>query len=111
MSIEVPVTTRHHRDMTERLLKATNVNHTQTHCAGPCMLDINHIYLVDQSILINWMSPFLILGVPGVLFSFLFYSESIFLLANSEDPDQTPRSVASDLGLHYLPMSQNGTLG
>ena len=25
--------------------------------------------------------------------------------ANSEDPDQTPHSVASDLGLRYLPMS------
>ena len=25
--------------------------------------------------------------------------------ANSEDPDQTPRSAASDLGLHCLPMS------
>ena len=25
--------------------------------------------------------------------------------ANSGDPDQTPHSVASDLGLHYLPMS------
>ena len=25
--------------------------------------------------------------------------------ANSGDPDQTPRSVASDLGLPYLPMS------
>ena len=25
--------------------------------------------------------------------------------ANSVDPDQTPRSVASDLGLHYLPPS------
>ena len=24
--------------------------------------------------------------------------------ANSGDPDQTPLSVASDLGLHYLPM-------
>ena len=30
----------------------------------------------------------------------------MFLLANSEDPDQTPRSAASDLGLHCLPMSQ-----
>ena len=28
-----------------------------------------------------------------------------FLLANSEDPDQPPRSAAADLGLHYLPMS------
>ena len=26
--------------------------------------------------------------------------------ANSGDPDQTPHSVASDLGLRYLPMSQ-----
>ena len=25
--------------------------------------------------------------------------------ANSRDPDQTPHSVASDLGLHYLHMS------
>ena len=25
--------------------------------------------------------------------------------ANSGDPDQTSHSVASDLGLHYLPMS------
>ena len=27
------------------------------------------------------------------------------LFANSEDPDQTPRSVASDLGLHCLPIT------
>ena len=31
--------------------------------------------------------------------------------ANSGDPDQTPHSVASDLGLHYLPMSHKKTLG
>ena len=30
--------------------------------------------------------------------------------ANSVDPDQTPRSAASDLGLHCLPMSHLGTL-
>ena len=28
------------------------------------------------------------------------------LLANSEDPDQTPRSAASDLGLQCFPMFQ-----
>ena len=44
-------------------------------------------------------------------FSFLFYFEYILLLANSEDPDQTPRSAASDLGQHCLPMAKNGTLG
>ena len=27
--------------------------------------------------------------------------------ANSKDPDQTPHSVASDLGLHCLPISHN----
>ena len=26
-------------------------------------------------------------------------------VSNSEDPDQIPHSAASDLGLHYLPMS------
>ena len=40
-------------------------------------------------------------------FSFLFYIEWIFLLTISEDPDQTPRSAASDLGLHCLLMSHN----
>ena len=35
-------------------------------------------------------------------FSFLFLIE--LMLANSEDPDQT--FVASDLGLHCLPMCQ-----
>ena len=28
------------------------------------------------------------------------------LFANSGDPDQTPRSAASDLGLHYLPVTR-----
>ena len=30
------------------------------------------------------------------------------VFANSEDPDQTPRSAASDLGLHYLPVTLLG---
>ena len=30
------------------------------------------------------------------------------LFANSEDPDQTPRYAASDLGLHCLPISLLG---
>ena len=37
------------------------------------------------------------------MYFFIFYSISNrFLFANSEDPDQTPRSAASDLGLHCL---------
>ena len=35
----------------------------------------------------------------------MFYSNSFALNANSVDPDQTPQNAASDLGLHYLPMS------
>ena len=50
--------------------------------------NLTHICLVDPSVLINWTSPFSILGVSSILFH--FYS---FLLANSEDPDQTPRSA------------------
>ena len=30
------------------------------------------------------------------------------VFANSEDPDQTPRSAASDLGLHCLPITLLG---
>ena len=33
-----------------------------------------------------------------------FLLKSNILLAISEDPDQTPRSAASDLGLHCLSM-------
>ena len=38
-------------------------------------------------------------------FSFLFKFSKKTIQANSGDPDQTPHFVASDLGLHYLPMS------
>ena len=42
------------------------------------------------------------------MYFFQLYSiQNRFLLANSEDPDQTPRSVASELCLHCLPMYQN----
>ena len=32
----------------------------------------------------------------------------VILFANSGDPDQTPRSAASDLGLHCLPVTLLG---
>ena len=38
-------------------------------------------------------------------FSFLFKFLQKIMHANSGDPDQTPHSVASDPGLHCLPMS------
>ena len=40
----------------------------------------------------------------------MFCRNSVFN-ANSVDPDQTPHSVASDLGLHFLTMSFSGTTG
>ena len=54
---------------------------------------ISYHYQLEQSI-------FVLRGVRWY-FSFLFK----IMQANSGDPDQTPHSVASDLGLPYLPMS------
>ena len=64
---------------------------------------LTHICLVDLFILINWKSPFPILGVAGVLFHFYSIFDRNFLLGNSTDPDQTPQ----DLGLHC---PKNGAL-
>ena len=58
---------------------------------------------MEYSILIYWTSPFIILGVSGVLF--LFSSFFIEILVSSVDPEYTPHSAASDLGLHCLPRS------
>ena len=43
-------------------------------------------------------------GVGSVLL-LLFYFLWKILLANNVDPDQNPHYVASDLGLHRLPMT------
>ena len=45
------------------------------------------------------------MGICLVLIVTIFFVESSELLANSLDPDQTPRFAASDLGLHFLLMS------
>ena len=38
-----------------------------------------------------------------------FWRKMAERFANSGDPDQTPRSAASDLGLHCLPVSPLGS--
>ena len=43
-------------------------------------------------------------GVWSILL-LLFYFSWKMLLANTVDPDQMPHDVASDLGLHCLPMT------
>ena len=73
---------------------------------------LTHICPVVSSILINWMSPFPILGVSGVLFHFFF----IFVIEIDVSKQWRPlsdaaQSAVSDLGLHCLPMSLYGMLG
>ena len=47
-----------------------------------------------------------VLRAVGCYFSFLFkFNTTLFLEANSWDPEQTPLSAASDLDLHGLHMS------
>ena len=43
-----------------------------------------------------------------IILLLLCFIESPVFNANSVDPDQTPRSAASDLGLHCLPVSLLG---
>ena len=77
------------------------------------VVSLTHIRLVDPAILINWMSPFPIIGVSGVLFHFYSISNRSScwqkvktLIRHHILQCQTPRSAASDLGLHCLPMSK-----
>ena len=67
------------------------------------------MYMLDESICH--------LGVCRAYFvAFIHFGWQI-LLANTVDPDQTPHYVASDLGLHCLPMTfygfpgENGLIG
>ena len=72
-------------------------------------LRLTHCVQVDSSNVICWMSQFVVLGVSGLFYHFY----SIFdgkrwgqtLLANTVDADQMLHYVASDLGLHCLPMT------
>ena len=56
---------------------------------------VGHCYQLDQTI-----SALRVVG-----WYFLFEIKENILYANSGDPDQTPRSAASDLGLRCLSMS------
>ena len=54
--------------------------------------------LVDSSIVTCWMSPFIILGMSGLFCAFIL---CLMKSVNNSDPT----FVASDLGLHCLPMT------
>ena len=62
---------------------------------------------MDSSTLTLWTGPgrFPIYGMSGQFLLLPCFIEITVFNANSVDPDQTPRSVASDLDLHYLTMS------
>ena len=56
-----------------------------------------HLHTSDRSIS-NKRSGWIVLFLPCLI-------EISVFKANNVDPDQTPRTMASDLGLHVLPMS------
>ena len=60
---------------------------------------------MDSSTITIWTGPFLISAVSDWFLLLSYFKELSELNANNVDPDQTPRSAASDLGLRCLPMS------
>ena len=60
---------------------------------------------MDYSTSTLWTGPFPVCGVSGWFLYSLCNVENSDFKVNSVDPDQTPHSAASDLGLHCLPMS------
>ena len=60
---------------------------------------------MDSSTLSFWAGLFLKERVTSYFLLLLCFIAIPVFNANSIDPDQTPRSVASDLGQHYLLMS------
>ena len=60
---------------------------------------------MDSSIITLQTGPFPIKGLSAYLILLPCFNEIPILHANIVDPDQTPHSAASDLGLHCLPKS------
>ena len=58
----------------------------------------------SSTVIICWISPIVSLRVSGSILLLLFYFDGN-LSANNVDPGQKPHYVASDLGLHRLPMT------
>ena len=60
---------------------------------------------MDSSTVTLWTRSFQYKDCPVSFYFYHSLKEIAVLNANSLDPDQTPRSVASDLVLYWLPMS------
>ena len=65
---------------------------------------LTHLCRVDSSTISLWTGSFLISLVPGWFLLLPYFKELSELNANNVDPDKTPRSAASDLGLRCLSM-------
>ena len=68
---------------------------------------LTHCILNRFSHTIYWKGPISILDISGYEI-YIFREKIAKLFANSGDPDQTPRSAASDLGLHCLQITLLG---
>ena len=68
------------------------------------MFSLTHLCRVDSFILTRWTGSFPYKGCPVSFILLPCFIVIAILNANSVDPDQTPRSAASDLGLHCLHM-------
>ena len=73
------------------------------------MCGLTLLYPVDYSILTKWMSPFVNIGVSGIVHLYHFYlvlrKNTHLPYANCTDPDQIQHFAASDLCRCCLPMS------
>ena len=59
----------------------------------------------SSTVNICWTCPFVIIeGVRSILSHLFYFDRKKILLANNVNPDQIPQYVASDLGLHCLPI-------
>ena len=75
----------------------------QTYTHNMSLLSLTHYRLFHCHLLDKSICHFRGVWVYFVTFIPVFLWK--ILLANTEDPDQMPHCVASDLGLHYLPMT------
>ena len=71
------------------------------------LIHLIHFCRMVSSTVTLWAGPFLMEGVSDWFLLLPRFIEIYVSVENSVDPDQTPRSVASDVGLHCLPKSHN----
>ena len=73
---------------------------------------VTHLRLVDSSTATLWIDLFPTVGYLVIFYiiitAFLCFIKVHIFNANRVDPDQTPRSAASDLGLHCLQITLLG---